>query len=199
MNSNNSKVFASSDHHYFHRNIIKYCDRPFDFDDPNCVADNAKMMLERHNETISNDDYWMCLGDLSAGLKGRQVELAKLIGVMNGRKILVRGNHDHEPDQFYLDAGFIAVVDYIHIDEYFINHYPCVINGYSKPRDHERRGIVDSSGAKVILHGHTHNKPPQHCEKYLRVNYAVDYVENNFYPKEISVPKIVEYIKTRYK
>ena len=44
-----------SDHHFFHKNIIKYCGRPFDFSDSG-MFENAKVMFKNHNDIVKDDD-----------------------------------------------------------------------------------------------------------------------------------------------
>lgn len=193
------KIFIGSDHHFFHKNIIKYAQRPFDITDDNCVIDNAKMMLERHNEVVQDDDFVLMIGDLSAGLRGRETVLLALLKLLKGKKILIRGNHDYQPDEFYKDAGFIDVVDSMSIDEFFICHYPCCLSKWSsKPEKENIKKLQDAH--KIIIHGHVHNKNPDEWEPdgYKRINACVDYTPNNFYPQEIKSVKILHYLQKNY-
>lgn len=195
------KVYASSDHHLYHRNIIKYANRPFDFDDENCVIDNAKLMIERHNEIVTDDDVHIFVGDLSAGLKGRYEHFKQMLGLFKGKKILVRGNHDHCPDEFYLDAGFVHVTDHFLIGEYFINHYPCIKHQWNKGPELKMIEILEKSNATKIIHGHVHNKNMDLVESndnYKRFNMCVDYEPNDYYPQELTDPSIVAFFD-RYK
>lgn len=183
--------------HYFHKNIIKYANRPFDFEDENCVVDNAKLMVERHNEIVQNEDIVLMVGDLSAGLNGRQSMLKQLLQVLKGRKILIRGNHDHEPDSFYFEAGFIDVVPFIDVGEYFICHYPCYESQWTSPKEHAMLKFLDRTKHKTVIHGHIHNKDPNlwPSDGIHRINMSVDYAPNNYYPQEINFPEILEYLK----
>jgi len=178
-------TFACSDQHFYHRNIIKYAERCFDFEDENCVIDNAKLMLERHNDIVKPEDFCLIVGDLSAGLRGRYDHFAQLIPHLNGRKILVRGNHDHCKDQFYLDAGFIDVVEYLVIGDYFINHYPCYKSKWNKGKEPGFIKILKESGCSKIIHGHCHNKDPDTWvpDGYKRQNVSVDFEPNQYYPQ----------------
>jgi calcineurin-like phosphoesterase family protein len=194
------KVFASSDHHFYHRNIIKYAERPFDIEDENCVIDNAKLMIERHNEVVNDDDIHLFVGDLSAGLKGRTDHFQQLLKILKGRKILVRGNHDHQPDEFYLEAGFIDVVDYFKIPPYFINHYPCYASKWAKGPEKAMMDNLNRNAHHTIIHGHIHNKNPQAWDDdgFYRINVCVDYEPNNYYPKELTQEEIVSFFKDKY-
>lgn len=195
------RVFASSDHHYYHKNIIKYADRPFDIMDENCVIDNAKLMIERHNETVGDDDIALFVGDLSAGLRGREEHFQGLLRMLKGKKILVRGNHDHQPDQFYLDAGFIDVVDYFKIPPYFINHYPCYQSRWTSGPEKAMMFNVNRNSIHTIIHGHVHNKDPKEWDSdgFDRINVCVDFKPNDFRPVELQQRQIVEFFTDKYK
>jgi len=186
------KIFASSDHHFFHRNIIKYQNRPFDFNDENCIIDDAKRMITRHNEIISPDDFVLMVGDISAGLKGR---------TLNGRKILIRGNHDYLPDKFYKDAGVIDVVTEIVIDEFFICHYPCYYGTWTKKVEQRYIDILNENKCTKIIHGHCHSKDPASWtpDGFERLNVCIDFPPNNYYPVELTENKIKQYLKEKYK
>ena len=80
-----SKVYFSSDHHFYHANIIKLCNRPF-----SSVVEMNETMVRRWNETVSPDDTVYYLGDFS--LAFRPVELFTYR--LNGNKFLIPGNHD---------------------------------------------------------------------------------------------------------
>jgi calcineurin-like phosphoesterase family protein len=194
------KVFASSDHHFFHKNIIKYADRPFDFDDENCVGQCAKHMIEMHNSVISDNDFVLMVGDLSAGLRGRTEMFSELLKLLKGKKILVRGNHDYLENQFYLDAGFLDVVDYFKIPPYFISHYPCYLSKWTTELEKNVMQHVNLQGYHTIIHGHIHNKNPDnwYSDGFKRINVCVDYTPNEFKPVELRYPEVQEFLKKRY-
>ena len=58
------KIFLTSDQHFGHQNIIKYCNRPFDFSSEG-VIDCIKTIFERYNEKVSDDDIVFHLGDIA--------------------------------------------------------------------------------------------------------------------------------------
>jgi len=192
------KVFASSDHHFFHKNIIKYANRPFDIHDENCVRKNAKLMIERHNEIVSDDDYVLIVGDLSASLRKQHDLFKQIINVLNGKKILIRGNHDHLPNEFYIDAGFKSVKDYMQIDNFFICHYPCYKTKWCKGAEPALISKLKKTNCTNIIHGHIHNKNPEtYNDNYYRTNVCVDYKPNDFYPVELKEQSIIDYF-SRY-
>ena len=77
----------TSDHHFGHRNIIGYCDRPFaDVEEMNIA------MVERWNDLVGDDDEVWVIGDVALG--DLHANLAEHVARLRGRKILVPGNHD---------------------------------------------------------------------------------------------------------
>lgn len=107
------RMWAVADWHLGHRNIIKYCNRPF-----GRVDQMHDRMVELHNELVADDDIVFVLGDVCLSMTNLGP-----VSRMNGRKILVAGNHDGcwdgmkgGPDKKakavarYLDVGFELVV-----------------------------------------------------------------------------------------
>lgn len=89
------KVFFTSDIHFFHRNIIDYCDRPFRTEGgaPDIDAMEAGL-IENWNKKVPRDGIVFIVGDLAMGGKKRADDLARILRQLNGRKFLVPGNHD---------------------------------------------------------------------------------------------------------
>lgn len=83
-----SKIFFTSDFHFSHRNIAKFCPtfRPANFDELD------EIMIARWNETVSSDDVVYNLGDVSFSHDIKQIE--KVLRRLNGTHHLIYGNHD---------------------------------------------------------------------------------------------------------
>jgi len=194
-----NKVFACSDHHFFHRNIIKYADRPFELSE-NGVIQNADTMIRKHNERIADTDIVLMIGDLSICSKNRTTKLLDIITALNGRKVLIKGNHDNFKNQFYLDAGFIDVKDYLICADTFICHYPCYSSKWNKGIEPFCIKQLKKTNCTKIIHGHIHNKDPNKWESdgYSRTNVCVDYTENDFYPIELINNELVHLITEKY-
>ena len=102
------ETWYSSDHHFGHANIIGYCDRPL-----RDVEHMNEELISRHNAVVLPEDTVWIMGDVALG---KLAETLPLVARMNGRKILVAGNHDRcwsgrkgvrQSDvEMYLDAGF---------------------------------------------------------------------------------------------
>ncbi len=80
------KEYVISDLHFGHKNIIKYENRPFEN-----IEEMDKNLIEMWNNTANREDLIYILGDFSWYNGAKTNELLKNL---NGRKILVIGNHD---------------------------------------------------------------------------------------------------------
>ena len=79
-------MWFTSDTHFGHENIIKYCDRPF----KNTDHMNDEI-VRRWNEVVAPTDTVFHLGDVALGrLDNSLAQVSRL----NGHKILRLGNHD---------------------------------------------------------------------------------------------------------
>lgn len=92
-------IYFTSDTHFGHVNILKYCNRPF-----SSVEDMNEKLCERWNARVGSSDTVYHLGDFAMGQK-QNVYIRKKL---NGKIILVKGNHDRS-DSVMLDAGFDEV------------------------------------------------------------------------------------------
>lgn len=93
--------FVVADLHFGHENIIKYESRPF----ANVEEMNVRL-IELWNSTVGNDDLVYVLGDFTLS---RRIDVIKnLVSSLNGRKILIMGNHDTRKSKDYVECGFEA-------------------------------------------------------------------------------------------
>lgn len=88
-----AKIFLTSDTHYGHANIIKYCSRPF-----STVKEMDDFMIARWNEVVSDEDTVYHLGDFALCDDWRKTQI---LTQLKGSKILVLGNHDLWPKELY--------------------------------------------------------------------------------------------------
>lgn len=86
MKKKNNMVYFTGDEHYGHRNVIKYCNRPFQD-----VEEMDREIIKRHNEVVSDNDIVYHLGDFS--LKKNR---SKYLEQLKGKHIFIKGNHDKE-------------------------------------------------------------------------------------------------------
>lgn len=96
--------FFSSDHHFFHRNILKYeaQARPF-----TTLEEMHHHLITAWNTVVSADDEVFYLGDFAMASRRQQAQVAEIVKQLNGRKTLIRGNHDSID---YSQIGF----DHVH-------------------------------------------------------------------------------------
>jgi len=92
-------IFLTSDEHYYHSNIIKYCNRPY-----SSLFEMHKDLIDRHNSFVSDNDTVYHLGDFSFNHK----KITNILNHLNGTHILICGNHD-EP----FKKGQVAEEKYI--------------------------------------------------------------------------------------
>lgn len=87
-----AKIFFTSDLHFSHKNIAKFCPafRPV----MNHLEELDEFMIARWNETVSPEDVVYNLGDVSFAREFRQVE--SVLYRLNGTHHLIYGNHDQE-------------------------------------------------------------------------------------------------------
>jgi len=131
----NTKTFFISDTHFNHKNIMQYCNREF-----TSVEEMNKTIIKNWNSVVKNTDIVYFLGDLCLG-GAEQIEF--FTKQLNGRKRMVRGNHDRSV-ALYLAAGFEEVSrNTIIVEEFYIaSHKPVFLN---------------PSIPYVNIHGHIHN------------------------------------------
>lgn len=86
----NKKLFITSDLHFNHVNIMKYCNRPW-----NNTDDMNEEIILRWNKKVPYDGITFILGDIALGGKSKAEKLAKMLSRLNSRKLLVSGNHDN--------------------------------------------------------------------------------------------------------
>lgn len=115
------KYFVTSDLHFSHSNIIKYCNRLFQN-----VDEMNSTLIKNWNEVVSFNDTIFVLGDfcLSRNLN----EINSIANQLNGRKILIKGNHDLFEKEDYLSNGFDEVYEhcleiYLHNSFWVMCHY----------------------------------------------------------------------------
>ena len=90
------KTFVISDTHFSHRNIIEYCSRPFPL-----VQEMDETMIRNWNNVVSDDDLVYHVGDF--GLTRHYSYLINIMRRLNGKIILLRGNHD---DKKFLKTAY---------------------------------------------------------------------------------------------
>ena len=132
-------IFLISDTHFGHFNCYSFFNydgtkmRPWDNDEE---ADEA--MIERWNEIVRPEDKIYHLGDVAMNKNRADLILPRL----NGKKCLIKGNHDNFKANWYLKY-FYDIRGCYNLENYILTHIP--IHPDSKAR------------FKRNLHGHIHS------------------------------------------
>lgn len=120
-------TFFTSDTHFNHANIIRFCNRPF-----KDVNQMNEVLIENWNRVISPGDTVFHLGDFCLG---GSLEWTNVLDRLNGKIHLILGNHDMKNiRQGYINR-FENVVMQMHIEIgkrcIYLNHYPFLCFGGS--------------------------------------------------------------------
>ena len=169
------KMFFTSDTHFCHSNIIKYCKRPFAN-----IAENDEEIIRRWNEKVPEDGIVFHLGDVAFGDPER---VDNILERLNGTIYLVIGNHDWRRVVNNHKWRFEMMTQQINMKigkrHIILNHYPML--AFS--------GAWRGEDATYQLFGHVHTSPytdeglDQQRMKYLFTSqYDVGVDNNNFTP-----------------
>jgi calcineurin-like phosphoesterase family protein len=137
-----SEVFFTSDLHFRHGNIIKYCKRPFE-----TVQEQTEKLIENWNKTVPDTATVFILGDFAFATKN---QWRGFLNRMTGKKYLILGNHDRYediPTEMFEDVVDLAKVSI-------------------KIKDHEWKTFIlshmpilcweGSNDGSIMLYGHIH-------------------------------------------
>ena len=119
------KTYVTSDLHFGHSNIKKFCPvTRARFSDNTDEMNEA--MIKEWNEIVEPEDTVYILGDVAFM---PATKAAVLLKRMNGRKILIEGNHDHKAlKDINFQKAFAEVHKYLEIvhngTKVIMSHYP---------------------------------------------------------------------------
>ena len=163
-------TFCIGDNHFFHKNIIKYENRPFD-----SVESMNEEMIKRWNSVVNNKSKVIIFGDWIFGSKKNIENIAKQL---NGHKILILGNHDGYSPAYYYSIG---------VEE--VSNYPIVINNFIIC-SHEPLYVNDNM-PYINLYAHVHGN---NMYKTISENSACLSAERwNYTP--VSLSKVLEMVE----
>lgn len=132
--------FYIADLHLGHANVIRFDNRPFAD-----VNEMNEILIRNWNQAVTNSDTVYILGDL---LWVKESEWPVWICRLNGRKVLIRGNHDPREFSATTKGLFQEITDYKEITDgnrkVILSHYPIPFHK------------SDYSGRTWMLYGHVH-------------------------------------------
>lgn len=76
-------IYFTSDPHYGHANVIKYCSRPFA-----SVDEMTRVLITNWNKVVTPEDIVYCLGDFSLSTRPAEAITQKLNGIKQGNESL---------------------------------------------------------------------------------------------------------------
>jgi calcineurin-like phosphoesterase family protein len=182
-------IFFTADDHFYHQNVIKYCNRPF-----SSVEEMNEELIKRWNERVKPEDTVYHLGDFALAHRAVTVFAPRL----NGHKHLIMGNHDHchklhykkdtkkeRMEQIYFDAGFetlqYEMVLSFEKHKFLLHHMPYAGDSGDQERFSNWR---PKNYGQILLHGHVHQT--WHIKDKM-INVGVDV--NDYYP--VSIDEII--------
>jgi len=84
-----SNIFFTADHHFNHKNIIRFCNRPF-----KTLKEMDEALIDNWNSVVEPEDIVYHLGDFSFSDPQRYLQR------LNGRIHLIFGNHDRSARKY---------------------------------------------------------------------------------------------------
>ena len=148
-----SKTWFISDTHFGHNNIIKFTDkdgnrtRPFD-----SIEEHDEMIIQNVNKVVRPEDRLYVMGDVA--MKRKDIQQ---VGKLNGRKKLIKGNHDIFKLEDYTPYFDDIVACRVYPEQGFIfTHIPI------HPSNLEHR-------FKFNMHGHLHQNVVNNDLRYMNL------------------------------
>lgn len=186
--------FFTSDQHFGHENILKYeaekrvneFGRPF-----KTINHMNDFLVDCWNTDVGKDDEVYCLGDFSFKMQ----IMREVVPFLNGRKILIVGNHDpffkrmvngkaDEARELALEAGFSEIhmqldLEMPEIGLVRLAHFPYIPDDLTGLPDFELRYLNHRpkvGNEKFLLHGHVHSewREREYPGKPWMLNVGVD-------------------------
>lgn len=185
--SDGKDIFFISDFHLFHKNVIKFDNRPFlDKTGEPDVQAMHRTIIANWNDVVGKDDVVFYLGDL---VFGRPERANEVLWALNGKIHFVMGNHD-EYDEIVNFKRFETVNDYVDLNiigdtkypnlHFAVMHYPI----YSHNR---------ANHGSIHVHAHTHGSLTKGA--FYKNRRAIDVGCNMWDYTPVSYKEIVEDLK----
>ena len=146
-------TWFTSDLHFWHKNVIEFCRRPFA-----TVEEMNQGLIDNWNAMVKPEDEVYVLGDF--GFCG-STELKKITPALQGKKILVMGNHDWKyKTNRWIEFGFVEATNtnpsFQGLERLFtLSHFPYKGGGDHMEEERYAEYRVEDRGG-YLLHGHVH-------------------------------------------
>ena len=139
-------IFFTSDEHYGHANVLKFCNRPFAD-----VNEMTEKLIENHNKVVSKGDLVYHLGDMF----WRTLTVDQCVAIrlrLNGNHYYINGNHEERMQNSDMKRYFVYRKDY---DRIHPKGYPRIVLMHYCLRTWE-----GSHRGDWHLYGHSHGGLP---------------------------------------
>ena len=162
-------IWFTADLHLGHRKVALEIGRPW-----KTIPEHDEAIIARWNLMVKPGDTTYLLGDFAMPQKVPGVDSMKLyrkyLNALNGKKILIKGNHDHMSQDMYKQFTEVHDMREIKIDGqyWFLCHYPM-------------RSWNRSFYGVPHLFGHVHGRVPDRIDS-MSTDVGVDVKEANYSP-----------------
>jgi calcineurin-like phosphoesterase family protein len=163
----NMNIWIISDTHFNHAKMVEYCGRPKNFND---------ILIKKWNKVVTPDDMVIHLGDV---ILGQNSALEGILATLPGRKILCRGNHDHESNIWYMNKGFAFVCDYFVYNDLAFSHAPLTPLPNQTIKQHSKDDVFSHKPVRLNIHGHFHNGNHRNNPKIKDRYYDYEYYDKH--------------------
>jgi calcineurin-like phosphoesterase family protein len=160
-------IFFTSDSHFGHANIIKFCKRPYKW-----VDEMNEDLIERHNRVVTDSDIVYYLGDFSF-----KSDPSEYLCRLNGREHhLIIGNHDKRKqcERIFTSVQDVKLLNIKEYPQIWLSHYA-------------HQAWPASHFGSLHLFGHSHGTLPV-FPKEKRMDVGVDSL--GYYP--ISLERVIK-------
>lgn len=147
-----SNIWIVTDTHFNHKKMCELQGRPENFNE---------VIIKNWQEKVQPEDQVWHLGDVILGQMGT---LTSILEQLPGKKILIKGNHDKEKTQWYIDHGFTFVCYGFQYRKIWFTHHParmlpegCNMNIFGHFHGNDHRLFDEEAGIKLRKwHKHLH-------------------------------------------
>lgn len=157
-----TNIWFTGDTHFGHKNIIRYCKRPFEN-----IEEHDQTLIDNWNALVKPGDKVYHLGDFGFG---SQDFLTKTAAALSGQKYLIRGNHDRAFRKVDKTEHFLWVKDLFELkvpDEEMDHKQSITLCHYAFEVWNKRHF------GSFHLHGHSHGTL-QSSDHQARLDVGVD-------------------------
>ena len=111
LESINQKTFIIADPQFGSRSLFEHIELRRHYGSIETLHDT---LIENWNANVREDDFVLCLGGFSQNIKNNKKSkelIEEYTSYLNGKKILIRGNHDAENTCWYYDFGWNCLIE----------------------------------------------------------------------------------------